>query len=53
MKKCKYCEIKIPDNFMDETCDACWELKHRVESVYNNDAKKKILNELGWYKKEE
>jgi len=50
--KCKYCDTTIPDNFIDQTCDPCWELKSRLISNYINDAKEKILNEAGWYRKE-
>lgn len=49
--KCKYCKKIISDDFVDQICDFCWELKRRIESNYNNEAKKKILNELGWFHK--
>jgi len=51
--KCKYCEIEIPDSYVDETCNSCWELKNKVESNYKLETKKKILNELGWLHKDD
>lgn len=48
--KCKYCGNSIDHS--DKTCDVCWELQQRVKSDYNEEAKKKVLNELGWYKLE-
>lgn len=33
MRTCKHCNKKLDDSFVDNTCDACWEIKVRTRNI--------------------
>ena len=53
MRECKFCKDEIPDSFVDNQCDGCWEVTSRLHNfLKSKDARKLVKNELELYSNE-
>ncbi len=47
MRECRICGDTIPTNFVDNECDGCWEVTHRLDDFLKHpEGRKEILNRL-------
>jgi len=45
-RKCKICGIELPDSFVDNLCDGCWEVWHRFEGFIQHEKGRKFVEDI-------